>query len=212
METLGKIFGSPMRVRVMRLFLFHPTEVFDIDDVVKRSRVKKPEARKELQLLVKADFLKKKVFTKEIPKPQSKTARKQKKPIEFRKVKKNGWIVNTKCELIEPLQTLLIESELIKEKEIAAKLRKAGTLKMLVLSGIFIRDDNRKLDMLVVGNNLKRDQLEREMNRIEAEIGREIAYAVFDEKEFMYRVGMYDKLIRDILENHHIKIVDKLAF
>lgn len=210
METLGKIFGSQIRVKIMRLFLFQQEQAFDIDDVVKRSKVKKDLARKELALLVKAGFLKKKVFTKSIPKKQSKTAKKQGKPVEFKKLKKQGWTINTKYELIKPLQTLLIESELIKEKEISSKIRKTGTIKLIVLSGIFIHDHNRKIDLLVVGNKLKRDVLRKEIARIESEIGKELSYAVFDEAEFLYRVSMYDKLIRDVLENHHKKIYNKI--
>lgn len=206
METLSKIFGSQIRVKIMRLFLFQQEEAFDIDDVVRRSKVKKDQARKELNLLVKAGFLKKKVFYKKIPKPQSKKAKKEGKAIEFKKLKKQGWIVNPKYELIKALRMLLIESELMKEKEISKKIRKTGSIKLLVLSGIFIHDDHRNIDLLIVGNNIKRDSLKNEIAHIESEIGKELSYAVFDEAEFMYRVSMYDKLIRDILENYHKKI------
>lgn len=206
MENLGKIFGSQVRIKIMRLFLFQQEEAFDIDDIVKRSKVKKDLARRELSLLVKAGFLKKKTFFKKIAKPQSKTAEKQGKPIEYKKLKKQGWIINAQYELIQPFEALLIESELIKEKEISKKIRKTGSIKLIVLSGIFIHDHNRKVDLLIVGNNLKRDMLKKEIAHIESEVGRELSYAVFDEAEFMYRVRMYDKLIRDILENRHKKI------
>jgi hypothetical protein len=33
--------------------------------------------------------------------------------------------------------------------------------------------------------------------------GAELTYAVFDTKEFLYRLNMYDKLIRDILDYPH---------
>jgi hypothetical protein len=42
---------------------------------------------------------------------------------------------------------------------------------------------------------------------LEAEIGREIVYAVFDYKEFLYRLNMYDKLIRDVLDFPHKVLV-----
>jgi hypothetical protein len=41
------------------------------------------------------------------------------------------------------------------------------------------------------------------MRRLEAEIGAELVYAVFDTKEFIYRLNMYDKLVRDILDYPH---------
>src|SRR5690606_17098045 len=153
MESLGKIFGSTRRVKIMRLFLFNETTAFDIDDIGTRSRVKKADARKEINTLLKIGFLKKKTFTKKVPK---KTKKKKSKP-EFRSVKKQGWILNKSFDIIKPLRNLLIESELIKEKEIIKHIKKSGTIKLLVLSGIFTEDDNRKLDVLVVGNKIKKE-------------------------------------------------------
>ena len=64
MEHLGKIFGSPYRVKIMRLFLFNEKDVFDIDDIVVRSMVKRPDVRKELSMLTKIGFLEKKLLQK----------------------------------------------------------------------------------------------------------------------------------------------------
>jgi hypothetical protein len=80
----------------------------------------------------------------------------------------------------------------------------------LLLSGIFTRDENRELDMLVVGNKLDQAVLGRQIAILESEIGRELAYAHFDVDEFNYRMGMYDKLLRDVLENDHEVLVNKI--
>jgi hypothetical protein len=207
METLGKIFGSNHRVKIMRLFLFNEELAIDIDDIVKRTRIKKTDTRKELGMLTKIGFLQKKIFVKKIEK---KSIKKNTEP-EFKTTKVQGWVLNRTFELVRPLQLLLLESELIEEKDIVTRVKKSGTIKLLVLSGNFIGDDNRAVDILVVGNNLKRDVLNREMAIIESEIGKEISYAYFDQKEFEYRMSMYDKLIRDILENDHKKLVNKIV-
>ena len=207
MEALGKIFGSNHRVKVMRLFLFNNTLPFDIDDIASRTKVRKPDLRKELAMLTKIGFIKKKVF---FAKVEKKSRKKNAKP-EFRSVKKQGWILNAQFKLIKPLQSLLLDSELIQEKDMIKKVKKAGAIKLLVLSGLFIRDDNRVIDILVVGNNIKRDVLNREMGIIESEIGRELSYAFFDETEFQYRMSMYDKLVRDILENDHRLLINKIS-
>jgi len=206
MESLGKIFGSSHRVKIMRLFLFHELEAFDIGDVSDRSLVKRPDARKELTMLTKIGFLKKKSFTKKIPKKASKA---EPNP-GFKRVAAQGWILNKKFELAVPLQSLLIDSELVKEKSLIKKLKKAGSIKLLALSGIFLRDENRNIDMLIVGDSLKREVLEKEIVTLESEIGRELSYAVFETKEFNYRITMYDKLIRDVLENKHSLIINKI--
>lgn len=206
MESLGKIFGSNQRVKIMRLFLFNDVVVFDIDDVVTRTKIKKVDARKELNMLTKIGFLRKKNFTKKVAK---KTFKNDTKP-EFKSLKKQGWVLDKKFELAEPLRVLLLDSELVKEKDIIKRIRKSGPIKLLVLSGLFTRDINRKLDLLVVGTNLKKDILEKEVTILESEIGRELSYAIFDQAEFDYRVRMYDKLIRDVMENKHIKLINSI--
>jgi len=208
MESLGKIFGSKYRVKIMRLFLFNETTAFDIDDVINRSRVKKDQAKKEVTMLLKIGFLKKKIFAKKV---LQKTTKKNTEP-RYKSIKKNGWALNTRFKLIQPLRTLLLDSELVHEKHIIQQLRKSGTITLLVLSGLFLKDMNRKLDILIVGKKLKRDILIREINIIESEIGRELRYAFFDETEFIYRLGMYDKLIRDVLENKHLKIIHTINY
>ena len=43
---------------------------------------------------------------------------------------------------------------------------------------------------------------------LEAEIGKELAYAVFDTPDFLYRANMYDKLVRDVIDFPHEKVLD----
>ncbi len=206
MEKLGKIFGSSYRVKIMRLFLFNDSKDFDIDDIVKRTFVSKVNAKKELTLLTKIDFLRKRQFTKKVI---NKTTKKV-KTSGFLNKKVNGWTLNNKFELIDPLRSLLIESELIKEKEIIKRFKKTGNIKLMILSGLFIRDEDRKLDILIVGDRNDRNLLNKEIKKLESEIGKELTYAVFDTKEFEYRISMYDKLIRDVMENNHRLLINKI--
>jgi hypothetical protein len=50
---------------------------------------------------------------------------------------------------------------------------------------------------------MKKNKIEEVVRKLEAEIGTELVYAVFETKEFIYRLNMYDKLIRDILDFPH---------
>ena len=65
--------------------------------------------------------------------------------------------------------------------------------------------------LLVVGDGIKHGKLENVIHTLEAEIGRELRYTVFDTPDFHYRLSIYDKLVRDILDYPHIKVVDKLG-
>jgi hypothetical protein len=206
MDLLGKIFGNPARVKIMRLFLFHDVTPFTIEEIARRSHVRKDAARKELNLLTKVKMLSKKSFTEKVPTKPTK-----KKPEGgFRRVKRKGWVLNPKFDLIVPLKNLLIDTELIHSNDLTKRLRQAGTIKLLVLSGLFTRDEHRKLDLLIVGDKVKDAALSKQISIIESEIGRELRYSYFEVDEFTYRMGMYDKLLRDVLENDHTTLINKI--
>jgi len=76
-------------------------------------------------------------------------------------------------------------------------------VKFLLVSGIFIKNKDSRVDLLIVGDKMKRGKIEEGIRKLEAEIGAELVYAIFETKEFIYRLNMYDKLVRDILDYPH---------
>lgn len=200
MEPLSKIFGSSNRVRIMRMFLFNPDSVYSVDSVSSRTGASRRIVDKEMIVLQKAGLLKRKFFFK--------TTRDKKGK---RKKKSNGWILDKDFPYFKSLENLLIEQSLISEEEVIKRLAKVAKLKLVVVAGIFIRDSDSRVDILLVGDNFKKSALIRVMKGFEAEIGKEIRYAAFDTAEFSYRIGMYDKLLRDIFDYPHRKILNKLG-
>ena len=75
---------------------------------------------------------------------------------------------------------------------------------------MFVQDKNGRVDLLIVGNKLKEKVLSDAIKTLESEIGSELSYAVFDTNEFLYRLDMYDRLICDILERPHRRLIDTL--
>ena len=49
------------------------------------------------------------------------------------------------------------------------------------------------------------------LKEIEAEVGKELSYAVFASDDFIYRLNICDKFIRDVLDYPHQKILNKLG-
>lgn len=198
-EKLGKIFGSPARVKIMRLFLFNPETAYDLDDVGGRAKVARVHARREIANLISVGFLKKKTFKKEVP--YRNTTR-----------KKNvvGYIIDPAFDIAGPLRTLLIESELVQVRDLPKRFQRAGRFNLLIVSGIFMHDHDRMLDILMVGDRLRRPAIDAAMRTLESEIGREVRYAVFDKEEFEYRMRMYDKLLRDVFEYPHQRLIEKI--
>jgi len=176
MEILGKILGSPARVKIMRLFILNPKNNFNRKDIIKRSRVNPNTVGREIKLLASVDFIKKHT---------------------------NAWSFNPLFKYVKEFDKLLITSDTIDKKVIANNFKKVGRVKFLLLSGIFIKNKDTRVDLLIVGDRLKKSKIEEEIHKLEAEIGVELSYAVFDTKEFVYRLDMYDKLVRDILDFPH---------
>ena len=204
METLAKLFGSVARVKIMKLFLFNPEQIFGSMDISDRTKITSIVSRKELALLDKVSFIKKKSFMEEIEKKKD-----GKVKIERKRV--YGWALNEDFPFLAPLQNLLIESGSLTSGEIINKLKKVGNLKLLIISGVFIQDMNSRADILIVGDNLHEPSLERAVRILESEVGKELRYVVFETADFKYRLGIYDKLLRDILDYSHKKLINKLG-
>jgi predicted nucleotidyltransferase len=90
-------------------------------------------------------------------------------------------------------------------------LKKAGNLRLVVLSGVFTDAAESNVDLLVVGDRLDERSLARAVHTIEAELGREIRYASFSTDDFNYRRGIYDRLIRDLFDYPHQALLDRIG-
>ncbi|MBI5400734.1 MAG: hypothetical protein HZB12_01290 [Candidatus Yonathbacteria bacterium] len=204
MDTLGKLFGSQARVRILRLFLLNPLEAFDVAMVAEKSKTPVGEARRELTLLKNAGIITAKAFTKEIFSKRNKNAKPKKARI-------SGFQLKTTFSLLTPLKHLVISETPLNRNQIADRFRGVGKLKFLAISGIFIDEPEARVDMLIVGDNLKKRSIETAIRSIEAEIGKELSYGALETAEFLYRVSVYDKFVRDILDFRHDRVVDKLG-
>jgi hypothetical protein len=188
METLSKLFGSEAKVKVMRLFLFNPETVFSAVDISERAKEEISKARREVNLLAKTGLIRQK-SAKGRP----------------------GYILNSQFGYLVPLQNFLINVEPLKPAEIIRRLGKLGPMKLIITSGVFIQDKESRVDLLVVGDHIKKASLENVIKTLEAEIGKELRYAYFTTEDFKYRLSMFDKLIRDILDYPHRKILNKIG-
>jgi hypothetical protein len=202
MEVLGKIFNSPSRVKLMRLFLLNETQCFDSTDIVTRSKVTPALARRELALLVGANFIKRRSFIKTVSVKRS-------KKIIFKKKRAQGFCLNYSFPYLRALAALLVDAESVHSDDLLKRIRPHGKIKLILAAGVFTQNPDSRLDLLVVGDHLKRPAIERTIRGLEAEIGKELAYAVFETDEFLYRANMYDKLVRDIVDFPHEKVLDQ---
>ena len=52
---------------------------------------------------------------------------------------------------------------------------------------------------------------EASVRKLEAELGRELRFAAFTTEDFKYRVGVYDRLVRDVLDFPNRILLDKIG-
>lgn len=195
MEILEKLFGSGAKVKLIRMFVFNPGDMYDMELITDRTRLNRNIARKEIKTLEDICLVKKKSIVKQ----EGKT-----------KKRKTVWYLNENFSYLKALHTFLLAIGPLHSDDIIKRVSKAGKIKLLIISGVFIQESESRVDMLVVGDNLKKGPLETAIKSIEAEIGSELKYSSFATADFEYRLRMFDKLVRDILDYPHRKLIDKM--
>lgn len=202
--ALEKLFGSSARIKIIRLFLLNQDLLLSPKEISRRAKVNLTSARREISLLKKIDFIKQTMERiDEIIKLKNGRIKNKKKKIQ-------GLKLNAFFPLLNPLKNLVLNTAPINRGKLAKMLNSAGRMKLIILAGIFIQSSDGKTDILLVGDSVRKGVLERILRTIEAEIGKELTYAVFNTNEFLYRLGMYDRFVRDILDYPHEKLVNKL--
>ena len=74
-----------------------------------------------------------------------------------------------------------------------------------------MREFDRRLDVMLSMKTLKQTKVENAIRSLESELGMEIRFASFTSEDLIYRVGMYDKLTRDVFDYPHQILVDKIG-
>lgn len=185
--TLDILFDSPVRTRILKLFLYGFDRSFDAKNISRKLQINPRILKRELQRLSDIGFIKsrgvarKKVFT-----------------------------VNQSFGFYEPLRSLLTKTLPVSRESMLGRILRLGKIKLALISGVFINADNSRADLMIVGDDINQARLNRFFRNLEAEVGKDLNYAVMTTKEFNYRFGMYDKFVRDLLEFKHEKLINKL--
>ena len=184
-DSLQKIFGSASRLKLLRLFLFNPQHSFTLGEAALRAQVDSTEARAELTNLVASKLIKKN-----------------------RRGKVHKYEVSGDFPYLLSLQNLLLNVT-SRGEEVRKRLRTVGNIKLIVIAGMFMGEWEANLDLLVVGDRIKERSFKNQIKKLEAEIGKEIRFAILPSTDFLYRLNMSDKLLRDIFDFPHRIVLDK---
>ena len=197
-DPLSILFGSQARVKLLRFFLFNPSKDFSFDDISRRARLVRRTARTEINALERAGVIKKKVFFEQLTEKD-------------KKVRVHGFTLNKSFPELQALQTFLFETAPIDGKNLLTHLRKAGPLDFVAIAGVFVREFEQELDVLVVMKKVSEAKVEKAIRTLEAEIGMEIRFAAMESESLLYRVGMNDRLTRNLFDYKHQILVDRIG-
>ena len=160
-DPLEILFGSQARVKLLRFFLFNPSSEFTFDDMSRRARLVRRTARTEINALERAGVIKKKTIY--IDQGEGK-----------KKTKALGYALNKNFPELQALQTFLFETAPIDGKTLLKHLRKAGPLDFVGVAGVFVRQFEARLDVIVAMKKLSQKKVEAAIRSLESEIGIEI--------------------------------------
>jgi hypothetical protein len=204
-RILEKLFASPMLIRVVRFFYLNPNVIFLREEIKERIGRNSSQLRKTISILTRIGFLKQRFISTASSKKIKRGAKMKK-----RDRKKEGFLLNRAFPLFQELKDLVLSPSPISKPELVRALKRLGRIRLLLLSGVFIRKEDQRVDLFVVADGVKSYLFERLMRRVEAEIGKELNYALMTSRDFTYRFNLSDRFIREIFDAPHEILINKL--
>lgn len=189
-----QLFGSKTRVKLLSLFYNNPERPFYVREITRKIDEQINSVRRELQNLLNIGIV--------------------------RSVSQGNRLyyeVNQKYAFHSELQSIFskipAKSKVIKQTkeddQILKRIKKAGNVRLLFLTGAFVRGSNQQIDIFIVGdmNSAKLAQIIGEM---EKEMTRELNYTAMRLEDFDYRRNLNDRFLTDILDAKKDVLYDNL--
>lgn len=185
---------TPPRAKLIRLFILNDTERFALAELARRTGLSTRSVRSELETLVKAGIAREERGEGKNAALRSRATR---------------YTANATHPYMNALSSFVHEVSPEQFEAVEKAVRRVGRLSAIVLSGVFVGDHTRPADLIVVGDYINEERLEKVVRAFEPKYGREIRYAVFSTPEFRYRLTIHDRILRDTLDHPHRVLFDK---
>ncbi len=186
--ALPKLFETPARIRLLKMFVLNPDESYTAPAVAAAALIPRSRIIRELSALVRVGMVKR-----------------------SSKKREALWQLDPKAPHIRSLQDFLSAATIPNDSFILTQVRKAAVPKLILVAGAFADDWNARIDLLIVADAPKQRELERAIRSIEAELGREVRYVALPTHDFSYRMSVNDRLVRDLFDYPHRILVDRIG-
>lgn len=182
---LDRLFKSKTRVKILKLLILNPTKEFYLREIQRRTEENVTSIRRELNNLEEASLVKKRVDGIQ----------------KYYKINKNSPVY-------EELKKLVLKTAALNEV-LKNNMKDVGTVKYALIYGSFAKGDETEssdIDLLIIGD-VKENLLIRKISKVERELGREINYVLWSEKEFFKKIKERNHLLIDIIKNPFICLI-----
>lgn len=184
---LAQLLSSKPRSKLVNLFLTHPNRSFSYTELRISTKCPTKLLHQTVKDLVSFEFL-----------------------LPFQKNRLKFFQINKHFPLYPELLGMIREQKETPKDLLAKQAAKIGDCKFVALTGVFAGRPRVETDILFVGK-VSPTRLKRVLNLAEKFAEGEVGYTIFDPKEFEYRKIMNDRFVKNILDNNHVVVVDKLA-
>lgn len=182
---LTRLFTSRVRVRLLTLFLTHPTEEFYIRQISRLTAQTYNNVRKELQNLAQLGLI---------------IGERHANAIHYR--------VNVEHFLFPELKRIILKTEAVGDK-LRQTFSEVGGVRVAFIYGSVAKGSevaSSDIDLMVIGD-VELDVLDRSIDSIEEEIVRTVNYTLFGSDEWRGRVAQGNSFIMDILTHERIFLI-----
>jgi len=180
---LKRLFTSNTRIKLLTVFVSNIDQEYYIRELTRKLNEQINSIRRELDNLKKMGFLKSKL-----------------------KNRKKYYYINKNFIILDELK-LIIKKVLSDKSAVAKKMAKLGKIRLLVLSGQFVENQESNIDILIVGE-IEKEKLTNFINE-EFKLKNPVKFAIMSVADYEYRVNCHDKFINDILNNSKNQVLIK---
>ena len=193
--SLDSLFGSKTRVKLLSLFYNNPERPYYVREITRKINEQINSVRRELQNLLNVGIVKSVSQANRL----------------YYEIDPS---FKFHSELLSMFQKIPSQSKEIRETkeedQILKKLQKAGNIKVMFLSGAFVRGSMQNVDIFIIGD-MNKSRLVTVIAELEQSMNRELNYAAFRVEDFDYRRNLNDRFILDMIDAKKIVLKDDLG-
>lgn len=183
---LERLFGSRTRAKLLHLFTNGIRRPYYVRELTRLTKERVNSIRREVENLRRIGLLT----------THSRNGRKY-------------YAVNPNFPLLEELAQLTAKMGKPVPDRMFEGIRRVGSVRLAILTGLFAQYPSAPTDLLVVGM-VREHALRACVSTIEEELGKEVRYTVMSLTEYRYRKSMNDQFLQDIEQAPHVELINQL--